>query len=507
MLGPTHPITAFFLDDDPDRVLATLAQVEERSSGAVTSIETLFRTAGESELRGHKNGVFAAHIFGPEPERFGHIATTGVVHPAVFPRLVNDLQQDTPDLVAVACAQKLLRDGQLIDNLIHIEDGDLTGPSGIAEALRRVAPDHPLLPLCALTRIPVPPLAARPMRKGHAPESVDPWIGPVNEAWRELVLYACRGPRLIELDAPRIIIANESGQVQRCFNEVMKRTRRAEAVLFPPLLRALHDEATALAFAGPTRLVIQRGDATRVVDIMGGELHRAPPSGCTLRGVIDGRFAVFHGLHRDADPGLDEETGLWPAWFLARPTGTTIGEISVLDVETGHFLERAPDSVPRTFFENDEPEDLHLGERRLPIGGDRPGALAYTHDLRFAWVGESSCSEIVDRTTGFPVAIPADVYGNEVPDALDLATGETIAQEYEGAYDGGFALAFADGRWLTLDSDGNLSDQLGTSPIALVPAPTAAAFDPAAARLALLVESEVVILDRVARTIVARFPA
>jgi hypothetical protein len=504
VLDPLHPITAFF-DDDPAHVLASLPAIA-RSSGQVSSLDTLFRKPGEAGLRGYRNGLFAASIFGPEPDRFGHIETAGVVHPSVFPHLVEVLQLDTPELVAVARGEKLLRGGAIIDGLIELEDGDLTGPRGLAEAVRRQAPDHPLLPLCTITKIPVPPLAARPMRRGTLAEAVDPWIGPVNEAWLALVEHAYRDLRLGEIGAPPIILANEAGLVQRALDEVMKRTRRAEAKLVPAMSRGVEEEVLAIAFAGPERIVVQRGTGIRVVDLSGRELRRAAPSGCTLRGVVEGHLAVFHEYRRDLHPAFSEE-GLWPSAFVERGAQQVFGEVSVLDVDTGEFLAHAPDAVPRTFVENDQPEDLFLGERRLHVGGDRPTAAAYTSDLRFAWVA-GEATEVIALATGLTVLRPAEVRPDDVAEALDLASGTIVTHEWDDTGGGGAcALAFANGRWVTFDHYGVLCDYMGNDAIVIVPPPPAAAFDRTGRQLAVIFEEELILVDRATRAITARFPA
>lgn len=504
MLDPLHPITAFF-DDDPARVLASLPAIAA-SSGQVSSLDTLFRKAGEAGLRGHRDGLFAAKIFGPEPDRFGHVETAGVVHPSVFPRLVEVLQIDTPDLVAVARGEKLLRDGAIIDGLLPLEEGDLTGPRGLAEAVRRLAPDHPLLPLCTITKVPVPPLAARPMRGSAIPEAVDAWIGPVNEAWLELIEHAYRDIRLHEIGAPPIILANEAGHVQRALDEVFVGTRRAEAKLVPAMSRGVEEEVLAIAFAGRDRIVIQRGTGIRVVDPSGRELRRAAPSGCTLRGVVDGHLAVFHEYRRDLHPSFSEE-GLWPSSFVERGAQQVFGEVSVLDVDTGEYLSHAPDAMPRTFVENDQPEDLFLGERRLHVGGDRPTAAAYTSDLRFAWIAGDS-TEVIALATGLTVLRPAEVRPDDVKEALDLASGAMVEHDWDDTGGGGAcAIAFADGRWLTFDHYGVLCDYMGNDAIVLVPPPPAAAFDPTGRQLAVIFEEELILVDRATRAIVARFPA
>jgi len=505
VLDPAHPITAFF-DDDPDRVLASLPAIEH-SSGKVSDRDTLYRKRGETELRGSRDGLFAANIFGPEPERFGHIETLGVVHPCVYPALVSVLQMDTPFIAAIARGEKLLRGDTVIDELLGSEDGDLTGPRGIAEAIRLRCPDHPLLPLLSITKIPVPPLAARPLHPSAGPEAIDAWIGPVNEAWLKVIEHASRDVRLHELETPRIILMSEAGALQRAVEEVYKRTRRARGLLVPAQVKGRDNDIVAIAFAGPERIVIQRGGGVRVVDVSGREIHAAPASGCHLRGVVDSRYAVFHEYRRDHWP-FNNDDELWPQSFVESGTQNVIGEISVLDIHTGVYLERIPPNVPRTFVENGEPEELGSGGRSLDeVGGDRPQASAYTNDLRFALVSGDS-SQIISLADGLTHVRPATTYPDEITESLDLTTGEVLEHEWDDQGGGGAsAIAFTDGRWFTFDHYGVLGDHIGNEAIVIVPMASAAAFDPSGARLALVAGDELVIVERATRVIVTRFPA
>lgn len=539
MLDPAHPITPFF-DDDPERVIASLPAIES-SSGKVHRLDTLFRKMGERELRGERDGLFDARIFGA-PGSFGHIETTGVIHPSVYPHLVGVLGFDTPIIVAIAHGEKRIRGDELLEDEWGFEEGDLTGPRGIAEIVRRRDPDHPMLPLLGLTRIPVPPLASRPSRMGTGPEAIDGWIGPVNEAWLEVIRLAYQDSRLQELETPLIILANAQGTLQRALDEVYKRTRRGEGRLVPAILRGRDDAILSIAFADPERIVIQRGNGVRVVDIAGREIHAAPPSGCTLRGVVQGRYAVFHEYRRDYWP-FSDDAELWPEDFVQNGTNNVIGEISVLDVHTGQYLERMPPNVPRVFVENDQPEDLLLGNRKLDeVGGDRPSVAAYTHDLRFALISGDS-SQIISLANGLTHVRPATMYPDEIKESLDLRTGAIVEHEWWDEGGGGdCAIAFADGRWFTFDNYGVLFDHIGNDAIVIVPRASAAAFDPAGRHLAIVIDptshrdpnedssgesndsetsaserfeddarlldrpTELVIIDRATRGIVSRFP-
>lgn len=503
VLDTEHPITPFF-DDKPERVLASLAAIE-RSNGKVSSMETLHRVRGEQQLRGHRNGLFAASIFGA-PGSFGHIETRGVIHPCMYRVLVHLLGIDTPYVQAIARSEKALRGDKVIDDPLDREDGDHWGPRGLAEAVRARHPDHPLLPLLAITKLPVPPLAARPLRASTAPEAVDAWIGPVNEAWLDVIRLAYQDVRLHELETPEFILQSNAGQLQRAVDKVYQRTRRAERWLVPPMVSGDVEEIVAIAYADPERIVVQRGTGVQIVDITGRSLHRAPPCGCILRGVVDGRYAVFHDFQREIHPMFDEE-GRWPKEFVEGGMNHIFAAISVLDVDTGAYLERAPANVPHTFIENDQPEELLLAGRSLDeVGGDRPAASAYTHDLRFAEISGDS-TQIISLADGLTLVRPAEVHPDAVTESLELATGDIVEHEWDDQGGGGAsAIAFANGRWYTLDHYGVLADHLGNEAIVIVPRADAAAFDPAGSKLALVVENELVILDRATRAIDARFP-
>jgi hypothetical protein len=117
-------------------------------------------------------------------------------------------------------------------------------------------------------------------------------------------------------------------------------------------------------------------------------------------------------------------------------------------------------------------------------------------------------SQIISLATGLTLVRPAITYPDEIDMSLDLTTGEVVEHEWDDqGGGGGSAIAFSDGKWFTFDHYGVLCDHIGNEAIVIVPMASAAAFDPSGRRLALVVENEVVIIDRVARTIVSRFAA
>jgi hypothetical protein len=418
------------------------------------------------------------------------------------------------------------------------QDDDLIGPGGIAEALRRSAPEHRLLPLCTLTKVPIPPAGERPFAPLSEPTQVDPWIGPLNEAWVALVERANRERRLVELAAPPIILRNESVLAQQAFETVLQLTRRSSSRLVPPLVRPPEKleeaEALAIAFVGPDRLIVQRRDRVSILDLSGKELVALPPAGTSLRGVAACRYAVFEGFFSATHPMLaQDDTGFGPDFVHVDEDGCTImarilGEISVVDCQTGTYLDRLPQDVRLRFATNDQPEDLFLsGEdgqplRRLRAGGDRPRAIAYAPGMALAWVGEEgNGTEIVDLDKGLPHALPSEPHGEDTPrwdllppapkgkgaekDDKEEEDEENDEDDDEELYSAS-AVAFCDGAWHLLWSNSILCDHRMRRPVRLRPPPGAAAFDPTGRTLALVALGTVVLADVARREVIRRFP-
>lgn len=511
-------IADFYQQRDPERVLAVLTRISSHSSGAVTSTNLWSREPSEENLRGAEGGIFAPEIFGTgeRSERFGHVDTSGAVHPAAFKTLHEELGLSYRHVKAIARGEMALRGAKAIV-IDDFEDGDRVGHRALAEALRRKAPEHPHLPLCAVTRIPVPPISARAPRPQPHPELVDPWIGAENEAWLQLVFHAKRDLQLRELDAPEVVVASEAALLQRAFEVAFEVTSSSYAWLIPALTHGLDTEVKGLAFVGEGRLLVQRGSHVHLVDLEGRVLRSFEPANCTLRGGVEERYAVFQGIvEGGTHPHMSEDVTRWPAWFAhVDAEGCTqivdpLLTVSVLDLETGTYLVERPSWLPNAFPENQEPEELLFNDRPLSLGGDRPRALSYTHDLRFVCVGEEQEMQILELESGRPAAFPAHV--SEASHQLDLATGDL--GECDANLDveptpNGCAIAFADDAWRLLSPNGILTDHLGRDPVQLVPAPFASAFSPTASYLAVAYANhdnvEIAVVDRMARTIVTRF--
>lgn len=544
-------VLAGFFSDDVDAVLAAIAAMasdgaEGRTFGEVTSTGTFTRVQGSDRLRFARHGLFDEVTFGParafacacgavtgrahagavcercdvlcgpdslRGERYGHVEVRQVVHPAALRVLGSALGWYGVDLGAVAAGEVYLRGAAEVHRW-HAEEGDVTGAPALADALRALDPEHPLLPLCTIRRVPVPPPAARPFVGGLAPTMIDPWIGPVNQAWIGLVERATREARLAALGASPELLRDEARAVQRAFEAVLAASRPTPP-LVPPLVAVpealTDDEALGLAYVADDTLVVQRADGVHVISGAGAVLRAAPPAGCRLVGVLPGGVAVFRGFFRETDPVFMEDAAPWGGFVRhdedgVRRVGPHVDAMSALDCETGEYRVDAPVGLPPGVVENDEPEDLFFadptsGRRfRLHVGGDRPRELAATRDLQLAWIGEDEDTQVIERSRGICQVVPA--YPHRVEATLELAAVDD-EEDDGGGY--GCALAFRGGAFHFLWPHGVVADHRGDHALQLSPAPRAGAFDPSGERLAVVVGSEVVILDVDRRAVIRRF--
>jgi hypothetical protein len=533
----TSLVADFFQRRDPERALAALRGVAGGSGGAVRSTTLWSRAAGEPNLRGAPGGLFAPEIFGDDREAFGHVDTVGgLLHPAVLPTLAKELELSFPQIEAVLRGDLALRASAApfpsVVTSSFEEPGDRVGPLALARALHHKAPDHPYLPLCRVPTVPVPPLSARPLRPGDRPELVDPWIGPENEAWLPMLHRAARYLKLHELGANEEILAGEATCLQRAFDAVFQATMASYAWLIPPLARSIDTALKAVAFISDPNLpdsgailLIQRWDGLFVVDGDGHTRRTFAPAGCKLRSIVEGRYAVFHGVVEGAnDPLFRDAEGAWPSWFVGDEDFSygvdPVMPVSVLDLERGEYLARRPAWLPRAFPERREPEELWFDDRPVFMDTERPDVMSFDHGLRFVCIGDESERRILDLATGRAAAFVADCDGAERE--LDLVTGalgepdpddadedaDDDGGDAEGTIDLG-AIGFADGAWFLVGPDGVLSDHVGCERVQLTPAPLASAFSPTAGHLAVAYRRpdesvEVAILERRTRAVVTR---
>jgi hypothetical protein len=497
-MDPRDPMSVLdFFSGDLARALRGLATLE-RSVGPVTSTDTFHRLPGANDLVARRGGVFTEEVI-------AHVDVAGIVHPAIYGTLASLLGHAWEEIRGIARGELALRDRSVVRADDPEAEGALTGAAGLAFALRREAVDDPSIALCGLRRIPVPPLDTRPLRPGlgNEPAMVDPSVGPLNESWLDLVDRARRELRLIELGAPPIILRWESACVQRAFEAVLARTMVAKLV--PPLAEPTPggpNDRIALAFVGRDRLLLQRGHAVHVLGIgESGSVQACAPAACALRGVVAGRYAFFEGFFPETHPSFAEDI----AFVGERASRDESGflrldwerEVSVLDCAAHRYLDVLPAAAPSYLVTHGEPEELFLqpvhepvgeppdaGMKRLRIGNDRPEVLAYTNDLRFAWVGEAEDTVVIQCDNGRTAIFPAG----------RRAFGEVDDDESECL--GAFAAAFADGKWWFVWNGRWLTNHLADEPVRLPATGRACAFDDVGEQLAIVTAKEIVVLER-----------
>ncbi len=556
MAGVSKGLAGFFTDDI-NAVLAAISAMESgsdegRTFGAVTSTRTFMRKQGSDRLSFEPRGLFSEALFGPvqdflcacgevagseragtvcercgvlcglsslRAERYGHIDVQQVVHPAAYSAIHSALGWYCIDLPAVAIGEIYMRGPRSIHHSIS-EPGDVTGPQAIEAALRAVDPQHPLLPLCTIRKIPVPPPQSRPFVRDLAPTMIDPWIGPVNQAWIGLIERATRESRLVELKAPAEILMDEALAVQRAWNEVFDASK-PEKPLVPPMVSAPEelsdDEALGIAFLNDESLILQRANAVHIITDTGALVRTLPPAGCKLVGVLRDRIAIFQGFFQKTYPYFMTGAAAWGDFVSFDNDGVChvaphTGELSAIDCETGEYLTDVPAGLPRGGVQNDQPEDLFFIDAsgrsfRLHVGSDRPEALASTRDLHLVWIGEDTDTQVIELSRGIPHVVPA--YPRQVEATLELDRDNEVDRddneddEDEQGY--GCAVTFREGRFYFLWQHGIVADHRGDHAFQIVPEPRAGAFDSSGMRLAVVIGSEIVLIDIDRRAVIRRF--
>lgn len=261
-------LSAFFLSDDPREVLAAAAAVAAQSSGRVERAEGFNSRTGKPE----RGGLMCAQLFGPvddhrcvcgklsgperagercdrcgvlcgekrlRGERWGHIEFPGpLLHPRLVPGIARRLGLDVAGLMALARYEVALTpDGALLE--VEHPDPGTAGPE-LIEA--RLGPDA----AAWLVRlVPVTPPDWRGTRKD-----------PQDLGYARLINRAYRLSRLLELDAPAILIHHERRCGQELFDRLYLAVRaelqaRRPIVVAPAspraeaLLQAVYDDPDA----------------------------------------------------------------------------------------------------------------------------------------------------------------------------------------------------------------------------------------------------------------------
>lgn len=248
MSAANDVLPALFLADDPDEVLAAAAALATLSAGEIQNPETINRRTGKPE----RSGLFCARTFGPvdddrclcgkyasaahrgttcekcgvlcgssrvRGERWGHLACpVGLVHPVLAPRIARALGCTARELLRVlAYEAELHQDGTVTPSTY---DSERRGPLHIAERLGPRADEW------LLTRVPVTPPAWRGTRRD-----------PQDEHYAKLINRRNRLRRLLELNAPAIILDNERRMTQEAWDRLYTAVR-AELAARGPIVAA-----------------------------------------------------------------------------------------------------------------------------------------------------------------------------------------------------------------------------------------------------------------------------
>lgn len=261
MRAPVEHLPAFFLADEPRAVLDAIATVADASSGGVRRPDGMNTRTGKPE----REGLFCARIFGPVDDlrclcgkldgpghagetcdrcgvlcgeralrdiRWGHVESpVPLVHPCLAPRIAAALGWRLADLQDVLHFKASLNPDGTLTRSDEVLGG--RGPGAIARALGDRAD------ALMTTRIPITPPGWRGTRRD-----------PQDEAYAALINRCNRLARLIELDAPQIILDNEEHMAQQALGRLLKAVRaellaRRPVVVAPPspdLLQAIYDD-------------------------------------------------------------------------------------------------------------------------------------------------------------------------------------------------------------------------------------------------------------------------
>ncbi len=546
------------------------------SFGRITSIDLLHRRGGGGR-RPDRNGIFCQRVFGPVDRlscacgtvvgdgnegaccercgvfctadrlrglRHGHVQVSGVVHPQLFPLIAEALSITPADVRSVAQAtvgflhdaSKSRSGHQPLSTLRPVEDieveendPDPTGPLALVQALKSRNAPADLISIAVFQSIPVPPPDARPFVAPTTPTQVDPWIGPVNEAWRSVVLHANRQLRLNELSVPPVILRSEQRLMQQVFEDVCTLTvadhskvtrvwpaatgqaRRTSIPLLgmpTTIPHELGDTIFGLFFVDEGRILVQRPKTTFLLDTSGKVLKELSGCGRVATSIQGSLVRMDRWCGKEWDWFGEDEY-----WELKSGRSS----VAVLDVDRGEYLTAYPADWPLRLVESDQPEDLVVHDETadpapaqialLRWGGDRPSIFASTRDARFAWVGEASDTAVLDLDTGIPQLDP--VLTPEYNDGDQVVRLDDDEYEIDdGCEDGAVALAITPQNHLRLlHGAGAVSD--GTRVLFWIPAEIgAAAFNPAANRLAVSVGEEILVISVTSRPkVVARFPS
>lgn len=262
MGGRGELLAELFLAEEAELVLRAAAAVEPGSSGRVRSPEGLNRRTGKPG----RGGLYCAAIFGPiddlaclcgrlrgaasagqtcdrcgvlcgerrlRGERWGHIvAPIGLVHPRLVSAIAAALGCSSKQLLAVLRFEAALQDDGMV---VPARAYERMGEGGAQRIAERLGPRAQTL---LLTRVPVTPADWRGTRRD-----------PQDLAYAQLITRCIRMARLIELNAPEIILINEAFMTQQAFERVYEAVRGELRARGPSPMAPTGPDAAALLAA------------------------------------------------------------------------------------------------------------------------------------------------------------------------------------------------------------------------------------------------------------------
>jgi len=574
-LSPTQPdrsvLEPFFRPDrEPsarDAIAGAIEHLREVTAGEITRAE-LLTSRGKPE----RGGLLSAQLFGPleddtclcgyvkaDPSqrgttcrkcgvpigpasmratRWAHVELAWpMLHPALIPELTALLGWSEAELRSVyGLEARVGSGGEVIPDEETYDDWEASGPEAVARAAEARGGQR----AWTVGQLPVPPPADRPLTDVTLPAAgrwapAGPTItGPDNQVLRTLVNRNNRLARLLELEAPPIILAFEVRKLQRSFEDVLEmlalpadHPRRRpdpdsmwspmdeddDSSMCPPGFEPEEPPAVdpdaplklggvppsldpddgddaphGLCFVGPDRLLVQRDSTLQLLDIASGEVGwRGQSTPYVLFGAV-GERALFGDPYGRAD-------------WEGRLAGAAILELS-----DGRWLREYPADLPATFVEKDQPEEAWLcdwhrrrtAEVEEDTSGDRAQEITRTPDHRFIWVssdpgdGAVMCAQTAQCHLFLS---EMDLLGQSAPvlTVQDLCDGDEEDPEYEES--GAVAIARGpDELWRVLDANGGVSVD-GEVCFRLPLVATAASFSPDGRRLAVANSIGLVVID------------
>ncbi|MCB9674029.1 MAG: hypothetical protein H6737_02875 [Alphaproteobacteria bacterium] len=395
---PRSRLDAFFDGTDIAEIRAALAasrspdtRERDRSFGRVRSPETRNGRTGKPE----HGGLECCRIFGPVDEdqclcgaqrgggicskcgvecgdpsvrdwRFGHIALPrAVLHPAAVGRAAVQLGI-AEDALRAALQRELGPFGTRLQGGGGERLADL--PEG-----------------CTIDLVPVPPPGDRPdaLRLG-ADGSLVRHAHPMVGALRRVVNLSNRLQRLIELNAPDVILDNEHDFLQQAVFDLVE--GREAVVAVEPLAVDGIRLGDREAWFGPGEaceaallwladgVLVQEATGLRLLGPDGETRATWPPHLCRIAYAM-GRYVVALGPYPAVDDG-------------------TVLDVAVLDLDSG-WLDTWPDGLPCRLVQHEQPEEAFLVDAlagtRVRVGtwSDRPTAEAWAPDGSLCWMSDA----------------------------------------------------------------------------------------------------------------------